>query len=146
MRHAEHWRCCGPAVGEPQARHPQWLMRSLPTVCDVVTRIRVPLMLSESPGCYSPCHSLLHHPPPASYAKLSIPLQSIEPWIFYFPQQCAGYPDFSSVSDFQNHFWGTMVEKLLFHNFDNITQLLQRYKNMQEKSVISLPSPLATTR
>ena len=63
MRHAEHWRRCGPAVGEPQARHPQWLMRSLPTVCDVVTRIRVPLMISESPGCYSPCHSLLHHPP-----------------------------------------------------------------------------------
>lgn len=46
-------------LGNPQVRHPQWLMSGLPDgVCDAVSRIHIILTSSKSPGSCSPSHFL----------------------------------------------------------------------------------------
>lgn len=103
----------GQLQGGSIAGHSQWLMHSLSDVCGSgVSRIRVLLMLSESPGCYS---SLLSHHPPHPRAHsctelLSIPLGFYFILFYFLLQQCAGISlldswisrkGLSSVGDFQ---------------------------------------------
>lgn len=73
----------GQLQGGSIAGHSQWLMHSLSDVCGSgVSRIRVLLMLSESPGCYS---SLLsHHPPHPPRPQLYRTPQYSSRILFYF--------------------------------------------------------------
>lgn len=50
VRHVECWECLWASWGDPQARHPLWMVCGLlDGICDTISRIHITLLFSENP-------------------------------------------------------------------------------------------------